>query len=234
MFLIAYYDDDENYGTEWCFDLTKSLNGSLAGLVGVTAGAGIVEPWAAAVIGIISGWIYLSTSSLLVRLRLDDAVDGIPIHMFCGIWGLIAVGLLASPGKMLAALGTDEYVGFLYTIGQGSVNAVLLLNQFIAILFIIGWSVGIMMPFFFLLSYLGWLRADTLEEIAGLDASYKHGTQEDHEQLKKSIRDEYKKHKKRQQEIRERVSRHAATKETGSASVSTFSRDSVPSCASGA
>lgn len=155
----------------------------------------VVEPWAAVLIGAIAGWTYLLSSSWLLKLRLDDAVDGIPVHMFCGIWGLLATGLLASPNRMLDAFANDDHVGFFYSLGEGTADATLLLNQFLEILFILGWSVGLMLPFFLWLNYVNWLRADALEEIAGLDASYKHATQEDHEELKKSIMKEYRKHK---------------------------------------
>lgn len=177
------------------FDLTKCLNGALAGLVASTSSCGVVYPWAAAVIGICAGWVYLASSHMLVRFKLDDAVDGIPIHMFCAIWGLLAVGFLAAPGPVLEAYGSDAHVGWFYSLGRGSTDATLLLNQFIAVVFISFWAIGLMVPFFMFLSYINWLRADALEEIAGLDASYKHATQEDNEELKKQIVAEYRKHK---------------------------------------
>jgi Amt family ammonium transporter len=62
------------------------MNGCLTGLVAVTAGCATVEPWAAVVIGIFAGIFYLLASKLLVKLRIDDAVDG----TLCDIlWGRI-------------------------------------------------------------------------------------------------------------------------------------------------
>lgn len=58
------------------FDLTATMNGALSGLVSATAGCGLMEPWAGAVTGIVAAWVYLGSSHLLLRLRLDDAVDG--------------------------------------------------------------------------------------------------------------------------------------------------------------
>ena len=56
------------------------------GLVAITAGCATVETWAAVVIGITAGWVYLAISKLLIRLRIDDAVDAIPVHMGGGAW----------------------------------------------------------------------------------------------------------------------------------------------------
>lgn len=180
---------------ELSFDLIKALNGTLAGLVAITAGAATVEPWAAFVIGIIAGWIYLSGSRLLIWFRIDDAVDGVPIHMFGGMWGLLAVGLLSSPNKMQAAYGKSDHVGFFYSLGRLQPDGTLLLNEFLEILFILAWIFAMFVPFFTLLNRKGWLRVDILEELAGLDARYKHAVQEDHDELKKKIRQEYHEHK---------------------------------------
>lgn len=180
---------------ETVFDLTSSMNGSLAGLVAITAGSGFVEPWAAILIGVAAGALYVGASNLLIHLRIDDAVDGIPVHCFSGMWGLLAVGLLASPDKLEAAFGKSKHAGFFYSLGSGNADATLLLNQFLAILFILGWTIGMMTPFFWSLSKMNWLRSDMVEEIAGLDASYKHATQEDHEELKEKIIQEYRLHK---------------------------------------
>lgn len=114
-------------------------------------------------------------SGLLIRLRLDDAVDAIPVHMVNGMWGLIAVGLLASPGNLELAHGqVEENVGWFYEWSEGSGNGRLLAAQLVGILFILGWTFGIMMPFFIWLDWKGWFRSDPLEEIVGLDTSY-HG-----------------------------------------------------------
>ena len=68
------------------FSLLMAMNGALSGLVAITAGCAVVEPWAAVVIGIIAGWLYIYASGLLIRLRIDDAVDAIPVHMVNGAW----------------------------------------------------------------------------------------------------------------------------------------------------
>ena len=68
------------------YDLGYTMNGCLTGLVAVTAGCATVETWAAVLIGVVAGWVYLALSKLLVKLRIDDAVDAIPVHMGGGMW----------------------------------------------------------------------------------------------------------------------------------------------------
>lgn len=157
---------------EYTFDLTKAMNGCLSGLVAVTAGCGTVENWAGATIGIVAGLIYLGGSDFLIRLKIDDAVDAIPVHMFNGIWGIIATGLFSSPGRIFDAYGTDEHAGWFYEVGRGSINGTLFTNQLLCLVFILGWVVVTMLPFFLWLNYMGWFRSDSLEELVGLDLSY--------------------------------------------------------------
>lgn len=134
-----------------------------------------VEPWAAVLIGACAGLLYQFASHALIKVRLDDAVDAIPVHMANGIWGLIAVGLLASPSKLALAFGEEKpHVGLLYSWARGSGDARLLACQVVGIFWIFGWVLGVMMPFFIWLDWKGWFRSDPLEEIVGLDTSY-HG-----------------------------------------------------------
>ena len=154
------------------FDVTYALNGCLAGLVGITGGCALIEPWAALLIGSISGVLYLLGSHLLIHLRIDDAVDAIPVHLFNGIWGVIAVGLFASPCRMETVFHRSDHVGWFYSWGRGSSDATLLGANLVGLLFIAGFVLVIMLPFFFVLLYLGWFRSDPLEEIVGLDFRY--------------------------------------------------------------
>jgi Amt family ammonium transporter len=173
--LFANFFVLERFTGEPIFDLKVAMNGSLGGLVAVTAACGVVEPWAAVLIGAVAGIIYLAGSQLLVNIRLDDAVDAIPVHMFNGMWGLLSVGLFASRRNLELALGKDAlHVGWVYSWREGSADAHLLGAQLIGILFIFGWVVGVMLPFFIWLDWKGWFRSDPLEEIVGLDTSY-HG-----------------------------------------------------------
>ncbi|KAL3786394.1 hypothetical protein HJC23_002951 [Cyclotella cryptica] len=166
---------DERKTGVYTWDTTAAMNGCLTGLVAITAGCATVEPWAAFVIGILAGWIYLAASSLMLRLKIDDAVDAIPVHMFGGAWGVIATGLFTSPGRLEKAYNTTENVGWFYEWGRGSGNFTLLGCQLVSVLFVLGWSACIFGPFCMLLKTLNWLRIDPLEEEVGMDISRHKG-----------------------------------------------------------
>jgi Amt family ammonium transporter len=174
MALFTNFWLEERRTGEPHFSLVMTMNGSLSGLVAITAGCGVVEPWGALCTGAVSGWIYIWSTNWLVNHKIDDAVDAIPVHMFNGIWGLISVGLFASPRKLEMAFNTSKHVGLFYSWSRGSTDATLLACQTLAALFILGWTFSTMMPFFVWLNYKGWLRSDSLEELVGLDISY-HG-----------------------------------------------------------
>ena len=77
-------------------DLTMILNGSLAGLVGITAGADTVSIFSSIVIGLVSGALVVTSVLLLERkLKLDDPVGALSVHLVCGIWGTLAVGIFS-------------------------------------------------------------------------------------------------------------------------------------------
>lgn len=167
---------EERLTGEAKFDLLMLMNGAISGLVSVTAGCPVYEPWAAVVVGMIAGWLYMGVSKLLLKVRIDDAVDAIPVHLAGGTWGMIAVGFFATPSNMLEVYGHDTHYGWFYSLANGSFDAHLLAAQLTAILFIFSWVVFLMFPFFIWLNYMGWLRADSLEELVGLDISYHGGS----------------------------------------------------------
>ncbi len=76
-------------------DLLGSLNGALAGLVSITAGPDIVDHYWAIIIGAIGGVICVAGMKLLEKLRQDDVVGAVPVHLFAGIWGTLAVCIAA-------------------------------------------------------------------------------------------------------------------------------------------
>ena len=94
-------------------DLTMFLNGILGGLVGITAGADQMSPADAVLIGAIAGLLIVAAVSFFDRLKLDDPVGAIAVHLICGIWGTLAVGLfgaLASLDQFLSQLtGVASY-----------------------------------------------------------------------------------------------------------------------------
>ena len=133
------------------FDLTMFMNGVLGGLVGITAGADQMSTMDAIFIGTIAGAIIVFGISLIDKLKLDDPVGAIAVHLICGIWGTLAVGVF---GNMA---GIDQFITQL--IGVGIVGAFSVVNAFI-ILIIIKKTIG--------------LRVDKEEEVKGLDLS-EHG-----------------------------------------------------------
>jgi len=153
------------------YDITMCMNGALSGLVAITAGCSIVEPWAAAIIGIVAGWTYIFWSSLLIKLKIDDAVDAIPVHFGNGIWGCIAVGLFAKEKFIATAYSDHGHQGLFYTPSDWSLFGC----QCIGVLWIIGWVTAIMGPYFYLLNVLGMFRVDAVEEEVGLDISHHKG-----------------------------------------------------------
>jgi ammonium transporter, Amt family len=153
---------------DYTMDIVMAMNGCLSGLVAVTAGCAVIEPWAAIITGVVAGWCYMIADALLIRNKLDDAVAAIQVHLANGLWGVIAAGLFASPPRMLAAYGTDSHPGFFYA--PASTN--LLPAQLAGALFILGWTLLTTLPFFAILDYFGLFRVNALEEIIGLDANY--------------------------------------------------------------
>jgi len=77
-------------------DLTMFLNGILGGLVGITAGADLMSPEDAFLIGLLSGIIIVLGVALVDKLKLDDPVGAVAVHLICGIWGTLAVGIFGS------------------------------------------------------------------------------------------------------------------------------------------
>ncbi|KAL3779951.1 hypothetical protein HJC23_008205 [Cyclotella cryptica] len=166
--IVNYFLAERKTG-EGEFSLKASINGCLSGLVAITGPCAVVEPWAAIIIGLLAGPIYLLSSEALVRFRIDDAVDAIPVHMFNGIFGSIAVAFLASPSRLELVYGHSDHAGLFYS-GDGT----LLAAQVCGLLFVLAWVAALMTPFFLLLNKLGWFRTDAITEITGLDQSY-HG-----------------------------------------------------------
>ncbi|MBJ2173263.1 ammonium transporter [Aureibaculum sp. A20] len=133
------------------YDLTMFLNGILGGLVGITAGADQMSPMDAILIGGIAGAIIVFGVALVDKLKLDDPVGAIAVHLICGIWGTLAVGLfgeLASGAQFVSQL-----------IGVASYAVFCIITSFI-ILFTLKKTVGI--------------RVSEREELEGLDV-HEHG-----------------------------------------------------------
>ena len=132
-------------------DLTMFLNGILGGLVSITAGADVMNPSDAIIIGVFGGSIIVFAVSLIDRLKLDDPVGAIAVHLLCGIWGTLAVGIF---GKLASS---EQF--FSQLIGITSYAVICILSSYI-IFFVMKKTIGI--------------RVSKREEIEGLDA-HEHG-----------------------------------------------------------
>ncbi len=93
-------------------DMEISLNGALGGLVAITAGCAYVAPSTALIIGLIAGVLTALGGDLLLKMKLDDAVGAIPVHLFCGIWGTLAVAIFSSEGAF-TGMGVQALGAFL-------------------------------------------------------------------------------------------------------------------------
>jgi len=132
-------------------DLTMFLNGILGGLVGITAGADLMSPTEAVIIGLIAGVIIVLGVALIDRIRLDDPVGAVTVHLICGIWGTLAVGIFGD-------LAGGQQLIYQLT-GVASVGVFCCISAFI-IIFTLKKTVGIRVP--------------KEEEIDGLDLA-EHG-----------------------------------------------------------
>lgn len=164
-----------NYGTtgHLVWDTIAAGNGALAGLVSITAATSVVHPWAAILIGIIGGIVYVGSSNLMAHvLKVDDPLDAVAVHGFCGMWGLLAAAAFADEdliGLSYGDVGERKHSGFL-TGGDGT----LLVAAIVGIIVIFAWVSFWMVPFFFATKMLGLLRVSPEEEDVGLDISH-HG-----------------------------------------------------------
>ena len=133
------------------YDLTMFMNGVLGGLVGITAGADQMSPGDAILIGIIAGVIIVLAVALIDKVKLDDPVGAVAVHLFCGIWGTLAVGIF---GEMASL---NQF--FIQLAGVGIVGLFSVVCSFI-LLIPIKATMG--------------LRVDKEEELKGLDLA-EHG-----------------------------------------------------------
>jgi Amt family ammonium transporter len=159
-------------------DIPAMLNGVLAALVAITAACAFVDPWAAVVIGAVSGILTFFTSQWFEKMGLDDPIYAFSVHGIAGIWGTLSTGLFATP-ELAAKVGVGKaglfYGGGAHQLGIQALGvfgafAFVAILSFI-ILGIIKLTVG--------------LRVTEEEEIIGLDLS-EHGSYGYPEQMKKA------------------------------------------------
>jgi len=131
-------------------DLGMVLNGILAGLVGITAGADVINPIYALLIGFVAGILVVMSALFLDKLKLDDVVGAVSVHLTCGIWGTLAVGIFSN---------NPEHTFLTQLAGVAICGFAAFLSAF-AIFFVLKKTIGI--------------RVSKEHEISGLD-SHEHG-----------------------------------------------------------
>ena len=142
-------------------DLTMALNGSLAGLVAITAPCDLVTANAAIVIGLVAGVLVVLSVLALDRLHIDDPVGAVSVHCVNGVWGTLAVGLFAAP---VAAGYGNASAGLIYG-GGLKLLGVQALGAGVTAL----WAFGTGVTIFYALKKFGILRAKPKTELKGLD-----------------------------------------------------------------
>ena len=142
-------------------DLTMALNGSLAGLVAITAPCDVVTANASVVIGLVAGVLVVLSVFALDRLHIDDPVGAVSVHCVNGVWGTLAVGLFAAP--VSAGYG-NEMVGLFYGGGLKFLGV-----QATGVVCTAAWAFGTGLVIFFALKKLGILRVSAKTELKGLD-----------------------------------------------------------------
>ena len=141
-----------SWGVQKKPDLSMILNGALAGLVGITAGAGVISGFNAVWVGLISGILVVFAVLMVDKVKIDDPVGAISVHLVCGIWGTLACGIFANPELAPDASLVDQIKGVAYY--------ALAFPSALIIFFILKMTIGI--------------RVEEEEEIEGLDIS-EHG-----------------------------------------------------------
>jgi Amt family ammonium transporter len=174
--------------TAWFYlgkpDLTMTINGILAGLVGITAPCPWVTVPASALIGLLAGIIVVFAVTFVDRLKIDDPVGAISVHLVCGVFGTLCVGLFS--------VGASDQEGALYAAGPaaglfvgGGITQ--LWPQVLGILSVGGFTVaGATVAFLIIKAVMG-LRVDETEELRGLDIG-EHGMEAYSGFLKEEIR----------------------------------------------
>ncbi|XOF34679.1 MAG: ammonium transporter [Candidatus Electrothrix sp. YB6] len=134
-------------------DISMSLNGALAGLVGITAGCANVSPTSSVVIGVIAGVLVVFSVVTFDRMHIDDPVGAVSVHGVCGAWGTLAAGIFNMEGMTIKIITTQ-------LIGIGSAFV---------------WSFGCAFILFSVIKATVGLRVTEEEEVEGLDYG-EHGS----------------------------------------------------------
>lgn len=140
-------------------DLSQTLNGVLAGLVAITAPCAWVTPAASILIGAVGGVLVVYGALLLEKVKVDDPVSAVPVHLLNGVWGTLAVGLFAVDNGLFTTGQIGQLVA--QVVGIGAVGA---------------WCVATGAVMFLAIKAVTGLRVSREEELKGLDY-HEHGAE---------------------------------------------------------
>jgi Amt family ammonium transporter len=143
-------------------NIGASLNGSLAGLVAITAGCAYVKPLDAIIIGAVGGVLVIYAALWLEKFKIDDPVGAVPVHLVNGVWGTLAIGLFASQNGLTGLFA-----------GGGAAQLIL---QLIGVLAAAAWTGATAFLMFFTIKKTIGLRVNLEEEARGLDV-HEHGSE---------------------------------------------------------
>lgn len=152
-------------------DVSMSLNGSLAGLVAITAPCADVDAIGAAIIGLVAGiLVVVAVEFIDIKLKIDDPVGAVAVHGVNGMWGTLAVGLFATGNGQSLIPGTeDSIVGLFYGGGFTQLGI-----QALGVVSVAAWTIVTMVIVFQLIKHTVGLRVTKDEEMKGLDVT-EHG-----------------------------------------------------------
>jgi len=155
------------------WDLGITTNGFLAGLVAITAPCYWVSPTGAFFIGLVAGVVVIWATDVLEYLRIDDPIGAVPVHLVCGIWGTLSLGLFATGAYGLPTpMGVDTSTvvkGLLY--GGGAAQ---LVSQMIGSLSVVASTLAVAFVLMYAVKATGTLRVSADGELEGLDL-HEHG-----------------------------------------------------------
>ena len=141
-------------------DASMTLNGLLAGLVGITAPCAVVSAGASVIIGLIAGILVVLAVEFIDKvLKVDDPVGAVSVHCVCGIFGTLAVGIWANAPE-------DGVVGLLHGGGLAQLG-----SQLIGIVSVGAWAALVSLILFLIIKAVTGLRVSPKEELMGLDLS---------------------------------------------------------------
>ena len=143
-------------------DFSMTVNGALAGLVAITAPCAFVGAVPAIIIGAVAGVLVVLSVLCFDKIKIDDPVGALSVHLTNGIWGTLSIGLFASQ----ATPGGIDADGLFYGGGFG-----LLMNQFIGVLAVGAFTFGFALVVWGSLKAIGGIRVSAEEEYGGLDVS---------------------------------------------------------------